>query len=346
MSPETGNTRVFRRTRRVLPPDASRPARGPLIRRLLCLVRQPLSFVPVTSGPGSRRFARLITQTMKHLVVRNVLAFGAWLLVALPAFSQVASRPGPANVGAYYSSFDSTRIYYQLQGQGLPVVLLHGFASTLESWHHTPLQRELVAQGYQVVALDLRGNGHSGQPTGLAGYEHDAEARDVMGLATALGFAHYQVIGYSRGSIIAARLLELDPRVTAAVLGGMGEAFTNPNWPRRIAFYQALSGEKASPALAGFVQSLPSRGLDRQTLAWQQQAQPSTSAAALARVRIPVLVVSGEDDHDNGSAEALGKLIPGAAVKRVPGVHATTAQSAGFAREVLLFLQRCRGPVR
>lgn len=283
---------------------------------------------------------------MKRLIFRNVLAFGALWLGALPAFSQAAPQPGPASAGSYYSSFDSTRIYYQVQGQGLPVVLLHGFASTLESWNNTPLQRELVAQGYQVVALDLRGNGHSGRPAGLAGYEHDAEARDVMGLATALGFAHYQVVGYSRGSIIAARLLELDPRVTAAVLGGMGEAFTNPNWPRRIAFYQALSGEKASPGLAGFVQSLPSRGLDRQTLAWQQEAQPSTSAAALARVRIPVLVVSGEDDHDNGSAEALGQLLPEAVVKRVPGGHATTAQSAGFAHEVLLFLQRRRAAAR
>lgn len=279
---------------------------------------------------------------MKLFTFGNFVGFWALFLVAHPAFSQASAGTRPASAGAYYPSFDSTRIYYEVQGQGPPVVLLHGFTSTLESWKNTSLHHELVAQGYQVVVLDLRGNGHSGKPAGLAGYEHDAEARDVMGLATALGFAHYQAIGYSRGSIIAARLLELDPRVTAAVLGGMGEAFTNPNWPRRIAFYNALSGEEASPELAGFVQSLPARGLDRQTLAWQQQAQPSTSAAALARVHIPILVISGEDDHDNGSAESLGKLIPGAAVKRVPGVHATTAQSAGFAHEVLLFLQQNR----
>jgi len=229
-----------------------------------------------------------------------------------------------------------------VQGRGPAVVLLHGFTSTLDSWKNTPLCQQLLAQGYQLVLLDLRGNGHSGKPTSLAGYEHDAEARDVMGLATALGLVQYQLVGYSRGSIIAARLLELDRRVTAAVLGGMGEAFTNPNWPRRIAFYQALSGEKVSPELEGFVRSLPARGLNRQTLAWQQQAQPSTSAAALGRVHIPVLVISGTDDNDNGSAEALGKLLPGAVVKRVPGVHANTVQSAEFAREVSLFLQQSR----
>jgi pimeloyl-ACP methyl ester carboxylesterase len=279
---------------------------------------------------------------------RKLFTFGAvvgcWalLLGSFPAFSQTAARARPASVGAYYSSFDSTKIYYEVQGQGPPVVLVHGFTSTLDSWKNTPLFQQLLAQGCQVVVLDLRGNGRSGKPASLAGYTHDAEARDVMGLATALGMAQYQLVGYSRGSIIAARLLELDPRVKAAVLGGMGEAFTNPNWPRRIAFYQALSGEKASPELDGFVHSLPARGLDRQTLAWQQQAQPSTSAAALARVHIPVLVISGTDDHDNGSAEALGQLLPGAVVKRVPGVHATTAQSAEFAHEVSQFLQQSR----
>ena len=133
--------------------------------------------------------------------------------------------------------------------------------------------------------------------------------------------------------------------MSAAVLGGMGEAFTNPNWPRRLAFFPALSGEKPSPELEGFVQSLPARGLDRQQLAWQQQAQPSTSAAALGRVHVPVLVISGTDDNDNGSAEALGHLLPKAVVKRVPGVHDTTVQSVAFAHEVSQFLQQYRPAV-
>jgi pimeloyl-ACP methyl ester carboxylesterase len=283
-----------------------------------------------------------MTPARKLFTFITIVGCWGFLLVTHPALSQAAASARPLSAGDYYSSFDSTKIYYEVQGQGPPVVLLHGFTSTLESWKKTPLFQQLLVQGYRVVLLDLRGNGRSSKPTDLAGYEHDAEARDVMGLASALGLAQYQLVGYSRGSIIAARLLELDSRVTAAVLGGMGEAFTNPNWPRRIAFYKALSGEKMSPELEGFVQSLPARGLERQTLAWQQQAQPSTSPTALGRVHIPVLVISGAEDHDNGSAEALGQLIPEAAVKRVPGVHATTTQSVEFAHEVSLFLQQSR----
>jgi pimeloyl-ACP methyl ester carboxylesterase len=268
-----------------------------------------------------------------------------WLLLSTPArFSSAQALPTSPPADAFFTSFDGTKIHYVAQGQGAPVVLLHGFTNTLGMWTTTPLYRELLAQGYRVVALDLRGNGQSASPASLAGYEHDAEARDVLALATALGLRHYQVVGYSRGSIIAARVLVLDPRVTAAVLGGMGEGFTNPDWPRRLAFYKALKGDTTSQELAGFLDYVQQRGFDRQTLTWQQQAQPSTSAAALAKIKVPVLVISGLDDHDNGSAEALARLLPAATLRRVPGVHNTTAQTPAFAHEVSTFLRQRSSP--
>ena len=270
---------------------------------------------------------------------------GCWLLLGAPVGCAVAQAlPTAPPTDAFFTSFDGTRIHYVAQGQGAPVVLLHGFTNTLGMWLATPLYRELLTLGYRVVALDLRGNGQSAKPPSLAGYEHDAEARDVQALATTLGLRHYQVVGYSRGAIIAARVLVLDPRVTAAVLGGMGEGFTNPNWPRRLAFYKALKGDTTSQELAGFLAYVQQRGFDRQTLAWQQQAQPSTSAAALAQVKVPVLVISGLDDHDNGSAEALASLLPAATVRRVPGVHNTTASTPAFAHEVSTFLRQHAPP--
>jgi pimeloyl-ACP methyl ester carboxylesterase len=267
-------------------------------------------------------------------------------LVAQPALAQAPSSPLPT--GKYVTSFDGSRLYYEACGHGSPVLLLHGFTGTSADWTTSPLLQALRAAGHQVVALDLRGNGRSAHPTALAGYAHNAEARDVLALATALGWAHYQLVGYSRGSIIAARVLVLDPRVSAAVLGGMGDAFTDPHWPRREAFARALSGsgERPDPALAGFLRSVQERGLDRQTLAWQQQAQPSTSPAALATIRVPVLVISGEADHDNGSAEVLARLLPRATVQRVPGVHGTAAQTPEFARAVTAFLQQPRRAAR
>ncbi|QNF35496.1 alpha/beta hydrolase [Adhaeribacter swui] len=242
--------------------------------------------------------------------------------------------------GKYFTSFDGAKIYYEVQGQGQPVILLHGFRNTMQNWKTKLLYQDLIKNNFKVVVLDLRGNGQSEKPKTVAGYEKDAEARDVMGLATALGFKSYQIAGYSRGAIVTAKLLTLDKRISAAVLGGMGEAFTNPNWPRRLAFVNALSGKETNPEFEEFKKSAREQGLDLQTLLFQQQAQPSTSPAELAKVQIPVLVISGQEDNDNGSAEELAKLFKTATVKRVPGVHNNAWQNAQFAEAVLTFLQQ------
>ncbi len=262
------------------------------------------------------------------------------LLLVHTAFAQETSAGTGVNGGKYFTSFDGIRIYYEVQGEGQPVVLLHGFTNTLESWKSKILYQELIKNGFKVIALDLRGNGKSDKPETVAGYVQDAEARDVSGLASALGIGSYQLVGYSRGSIIASRLMVLDSRVTAAVLGGMGDAFTDPAWPRRISFYKALIGEGDTTSFRDFLRYVDESGLNRKTLAFQQQAQPTTSPAALAKVKIPVLVISGDADHDNGSAEALAKLMPKARVKRTPGVHNTTHQSPQFSQEVISFLEQ------
>ena len=89
----------------------------------------------------------------------------------------------------------------------------------------------------------MRGNGRSDKPHTPESYANDAEAKDVMGIVKDLGLKNYSVIGYSRGSIITARLMVLDKSIIHSVMGGMGTAFTNPEWPRRKMFYRALIAE-------------------------------------------------------------------------------------------------------
>ncbi|HUX83689.1 MAG TPA: alpha/beta hydrolase [Chitinophagaceae bacterium] len=240
--------------------------------------------------------------------------------------------------GHYYASFDGTRIYYETAGSGPAVVLLHGFANTGEVWKKIALYQELQQAGFELIIPDLRGNGKSDKPHNPAAYLRDAEARDVMGILKRMGIHHYGLVGYSRGSIIAARLLVLDPRVTRVVLGGMGPGFTDPAWPRRIMFYRALMGDSV-PELAPLVRYVQQQGLDRRALALQQFGQPSTSPKELAAVRKPVLVICGDQDQDNGSGKALAALIPGAQFRTVPGDHPGAMHSAQFSSLVATFLE-------
>ncbi|RAW00059.1 alpha/beta fold hydrolase [Pseudochryseolinea flava] len=242
-----------------------------------------------------------------------------------------------ADSSKYFKSFDGTQIHYQVKGDGFPILLVHGFVVNGESWKRTMLYKDLLASGYQVIVVDLRGNGKSDRPHHESAYLKDAEANDLMQLISFLKIKRYAVVGYSRGAIITSRLLVLDQRVTKAVLGGMGSAFTDPEWPRRLMFYRALSGEPV-PELEGFIKYVKESGLDQRSLALMQYGQPSTSDAELSKNVKPVLVICGDKDEDNGSSEALFKMIPHAQYKRPPGDHNNTVRTAEFSNEVLTFL--------
>ncbi len=244
-----------------------------------------------------------------------------------------------ADSSRFFSSFDGTKIFYEVKGEGEPVLLIHGFIANGQSWKRTALYHDLLEKGFKVIVPDLRGNGLSDKPHQPESYANDAEARDLVKLANELGLKNYKVVGYSRGSIITARLLVLDKRITHAVIGGMGADFTNPEWPRRKMFYRALMGDSV-PELQAMVKNVKSSGLDQLALAYLQKEQPSTSKEELATLRNKVLVICGSEDEDNGSAIALTKLIPGAVSATVPGNHGTALVSKKFSNAVIMFLQK------
>lgn len=252
-------------------------------------------------------------------------------LVYLPTRAQKAQE-------AFYFAPDSVKIHYETEGSGYPILLIHGFSSRGNDWKRSPLYEGLLDKGFMVITVDLRGNGLSDKPHTPEAYLNDAEAKDLIGLLYALGIEHYSAVGYSRGSIILARLLVLDERIEQAVIGGMGADFTNPNWPRRIFFYNALMNDSI-PGFDEFRKRIKSEGLDQLALAYQQNGQPSTSPQELARVKQPVLVVCGDHDQDNGNGRDLAKLLPNASFKEVAGTHPSVFTSKEFSKECLRFLK-------
>jgi len=239
----------------------------------------------------------------------------------------------------YFSSFDGTKIYYEARGEGKPVLLVHGFIVDGNSWKRSALYDDLLHEGYEVITLDMRGNGKSGKPHDSTAYDNDAEAKDIMLLMDLLKIKQYRVVGYSRGSIITARLLVLDKRIQDAVLGGMGADFTNPLWPRRIMFYHALRGDSV-PQLKGLIDYVQQQNLDQLALAYLQRSQPSTSKEALSKVTQPVLVISGSEDSDNGSAVELAKLLPNSTVANVTGDHNHASATKEFSTAVINFFRK------
>jgi pimeloyl-ACP methyl ester carboxylesterase len=244
----------------------------------------------------------------------------------------------PTAEGSYFTSFDNTKIYYEVKGTGYPVILIHGFSGTSQGWKSGTVYGDLLKAGYMVIILDQRGNGQSDKPHTDAAYANDAEAKDIIGLLSSLNIKQYDAVGYSRGSIIASRLLVLDKRLHRAVMGGMGDAYTNPEWPRRVHAYRSLMGDTTLHDVDDMMKYIHSQHFDNLALALQQKYQPSTSVKELAAVKIPVLIIRGTEDKENGSETSLQQLIPNSGLAYVPGNHNTAIRTPEFSAAVLKFL--------
>jgi pimeloyl-ACP methyl ester carboxylesterase len=240
-----------------------------------------------------------------------------------------------------FKSFDDTQIHYEIMGKGRPVVLLHGFIVNSKSWKGGALPKKLTDAGFQVILVDLRGNGQSDKPHDLAKYENDAEIRDVIELMKFLGIMEYDIVGYSRGSILAAKMISMDKHIKTVTLGGMGADFTSPNWYRKKNFEEIFTGKAhLYPEFQGAVDYAKSSGADTLVLGLLQKAQPMTTFKEMKKFKKPVLVISGSEDTDNGKAEDLAKIFTNATLKIVPGKnHNNASSSEGFAEDVLQFLK-------
>ena len=262
------------------------------------------------------------------------LLFITGFLLSWGAYAQTQPDREPL-----FTSFDGTRIHYDVVGQGKPVVLLHGFITNGESWKRAPVRQALADAGFKVVSLDLRGNGRSDRPHTAEAYRDNAELKDVMALMKHLGLTNYDVVGYSRGAILTAKLLTMDKQVRRAVMGGMSADFTDPEWYRRKNFHEALTKPGSHPELQGAVDYAKKSGADTVALARMQEFQPTVSRAELGKLRVPLLVVNGDQDLDNGDPKELADAVPGARLIIVPGTHGGAMSTPDFAKAVVDFLR-------
>ncbi|MBY0585896.1 alpha/beta hydrolase [bacterium] len=136
-------------------------------------------------------------------------------IIASPALSQDVGKD------QYFDS-NGVRIRYVEQGEGIPVILLHGFLASVEiNWRMTRVMPAL-AKDFRVIAMDHRAHGKSQGPHDPDQYGSEM-VEDVVRLMDHLKLPRAHVIGYSMGSVITQELIENHPdRLLSATLGGFG----------------------------------------------------------------------------------------------------------------------------
>jgi pimeloyl-ACP methyl ester carboxylesterase len=151
--------------------------------------------------------------------------FLAFLAGALAGCLSFHAGAMPGEPKAAYAAIDGARLRYVDEGEGPPVVLVHGFASSLDTWE---LVRPELARTHRVIALDLKGFGWSDRPEG--DYSPAAEAALVIKLLDKLGVKRAAFVAHSWGSSVALAL-----------------ALAAPERVSRIALYDAWVYEEQLP---------------------------------------------------------------------------------------------------
>jgi pimeloyl-ACP methyl ester carboxylesterase len=119
-----------------------------------------------------------------------------------------------------YADNGSVRIHYQVEGEGPPLVLQHGFTESLVDWYEAGYVKALRPD-YRLILLDARGHGASDKPHDPDAYALNRRVADVVAVLDALGIAKALYWGYSMGAWIGFGLAKYaEERVCALVIGG------------------------------------------------------------------------------------------------------------------------------
>ncbi len=245
----------------------------------------------------------------------------------------------------HFASFDGTPIAVHSEGEGRPVILLHGlFSSAHMNWIKWGHAGRLAAAGFRAIMPDFRVHGDSAAPQDAAAYPPGVLVRDVAELIDHLGLAEgeYDLVGFSLGARTAVHGCATGvfaPR--RLVLAGMGVSGL-ADWKRRAGFFTRVIDEfdtitRDDPAWLSR-QFLKSQGVDRVAAKLLLGAFEDLDLAGLANITCPTLVICGERDTDNGSARDLAALLPDATYEEVPGGHLDSATKPELGDGIVRFL--------
>jgi pimeloyl-ACP methyl ester carboxylesterase len=242
----------------------------------------------------------------------------------------------------------AVEIAYLDEGEGDPIVLVHGFASSKNvNWVYPTWVSELRKNGRRVIALDNRGHGESAKLYDPGQYSIPTMAGDVLALMDHLGIPQADIMGYSMGGRMTAWLGLNEPqRLRSAILGGIGVGGliegTGPGENVAVALEAPSLDDVTDPVGRTFRAFADQTRSDRKALAaCLRGTRDLMKKEEAARIDVPVLIAVGTTDDVAGSASALGKIIPGSEVLDIPNRdHMRAVGDKVYKTGVIDFLSR------
>lgn len=270
----------------------------------------------------------------------------------------------------YVTTRDSTKLYVKDWGTGRPVILIHGWPLSADSWDDQSMA--IADAGFRAIAYDRRGFGRSEQP--WSGYDYDTFADDLADVIAATGATDATIVGFSMGGGEIARYMSrhggknvAQAALISSVVPYMLKTPDNPNGVPQELFDQMTAGMKKDRAhfFAGFFRDFYGVGLVshpvsdellensrnvamtaslKATLAAAQAFATTDFRADLASFTVPTLIIHGTDDKTvpiDATGREAAKAIPQAKFIEYDGApHGLFAtEKERLTSDLLAFLQ-------
>ena len=228
-----------------------------------------------------------------------------------------------------YADNQGIRIHYEVEGDGPPLILQHGSASSLQEWYQDGYVESLKSR-LQLIMVDARGHGDSDKPHDQASYALPLRVSDIVSVLDDLSIQKAFYWGYSMGGWIGFGMAKHAPeRVQAFILGGThpyaesAEPFDNVDGTDPDVFIEAMekfvgariTGEARERVLENDLRALAAAMHDRDSL---EEVVPTMT--------MPCFLFAGENDPRLSKIKAYVQRMPNATFVSIPGLdHSQTS---------------------
>lgn len=215
---------------------------------------------------------------------------------------------------------DGVRIHYRVSGSGPPVLWHTGGCGDGSMWCTAGYLERLP--GCRHLLLDHRGHGLSDRPTALSDHAMEQYLADMLAVLDHAGVERAALVGYSDGARLVYALAARHPERAAVVvgLGGVANPGETSAWRRRMAaevrqvgcaaWLQRMSLGESEVTPAWLMANLVATPTEMFALEVEGWAGSPSECADFPRIQAPTLVVCGERENPDGSAELAVAALP------------------------------------
>ena len=229
-----------------------------------------------------------------------------------------------------YANNQEVRIHYRVEGDGIPLVLQHGFSDSLESWYEMGYV-EPLKHDYRLILIDARGHGASDKPHDPAAYTMQHQATDVVAVLDTVAIPTAHFFGYSMGGRIGFALAKYAPtHFTSFFIGGASPYGVNPDIQRQ--FLRLLQQGAAafvgvweqqgpvSPALKARLLANDMDAIIALRMMVDQEEHPNLEDV-LPTMTMPCLLLAGEQDWSYADIKECSNHLPQGTLVTLPGLN-------------------------